>query len=187
MNATRCLRNEHQLILRVLDCFAIALQQARQSGKVSREVFEPFVDFFRGFADKCHHCKEEDRLFPCMESKGVAREGGPIGVMLQEHEQARLRVRMIADEIEPADAGDPISVQTVLEQGQKFLELLRGHISKEDHCLFEMADELIEGADLAELDDAYLAAENEAGYRDRLTRCRAIATRLIEQYGAAKA
>jgi hemerythrin-like domain-containing protein len=70
------------VILKVLDCFDLALQQARAGGTASREVFEPFLEFFRGFADKCHHCKEEDRLFPCMEARGIPREGGPIGVML---------------------------------------------------------------------------------------------------------
>jgi hypothetical protein len=118
------------VILKVLDCFDIALQRARTSGAVSREVFEPFVDFFRGFADKCHHCKEEDRLFPCLEEKGIPREGGPIGVMLLEHQQGRQRVRTIADELESADAGDAVAIEAVLDQGQKFLELLRGHIDK---------------------------------------------------------
>ena len=57
MDATRCLRDEHQVILKMLDCFAIALQQARDSNTVSREAFDPFVEFFRSFADKCHHCR----------------------------------------------------------------------------------------------------------------------------------
>ncbi len=96
MHPTECLRNEHQIILIVLSCFEIALARARQSGCVQQVEFEPFVEFFRGFADKCHHCKEEDRLFPCLERKGIPREGGPIGVMLYEHEQARKHVRTIA-------------------------------------------------------------------------------------------
>ncbi|MHC4447556.1 MAG: hemerythrin domain-containing protein [Planctomycetota bacterium] len=186
MEATQCLRDEHQVILRVLDCFDLALQQARQAGKVSREVFEPFVEFFRGFADQCHHCKEEDRLFPCMERQGVPREGGPIGVLLEEHRRGRHRVTMMAEELQAADAGDPISIQTVLEQGQKFLELLRGHIEKEDHCVFGMADQLIGGADLANLTDEYRQAENEPEYCARLSRCRAVADRLIEKYGVGR-
>mgnify|MGYP000753666721 CR=1 FL=1 len=42
------------------------------------------VDFFRMFADRCHHAKEENHLFPAMEAKGMPREGGPTGVMLYE-------------------------------------------------------------------------------------------------------
>ena len=153
-------------------------------GGASREVFEPFVEFFRGFADKCHHCKEEDRLFPRMEANGVARQGGPIGVMLLEHQQGRQHVRAIAEELEAADAGDAISVERVLDQGQKFLELLRGHIFKEDNVLFNMADQLIQGTDLTQLTESYDAAETEPEYQSTFGSCRAIADRLIQAYGA---
>jgi hemerythrin-like domain-containing protein len=183
VNATQCLRDEHQLILKVIDCFEIALRKARESGEISREVFEPFVEFFRGFADKCHHCKEEDRLFPCLERKGLPREDGPIGVMVQEHAVARQRVSMIAQELQAADGGDPVSKQTVLDHGLKFIELMRGHINKEDHCLFGMADEMIRDADLVTLSEAYQSAESEPGYRSTFEHCRAVGDRLVEQYG----
>ncbi len=183
MDATRCLRDEHQVILKVLDCFDIALQRSRTSGAVSREVFEPFLEFFRGFADKCHHCKEEGHLFPCMEGKGVPREGGPIGVMLQEHQQGRQRVRAMAEELETADAGDAVAVERVLDQGQKYLELLRAHIFKENNVLFNMADQLIREGDLARLAESYESTENEPGYQSTFGHCHDIADRLIQAYG----
>jgi hemerythrin-like domain-containing protein len=184
VNATRCLREEHQVILKVLDCFDRVLQAGRASGTVTRAVFEPFLEFFRGFADQCHHCKEEDRLFPCLEAKGVPREGGPIGVMLNEHEQGRRRVRAMGDELDAADGGDAISAERVLEQGQQFLELLRAHIAKEDNVLFNMADQLVGGDDLARLAESYAAAESEPGYQGTFGHCRDIADRLIRDHGA---
>ncbi len=183
MNATQCLRDEHQVILKVLDCFEIALRTARETGEVTREVFDPFVEFFRGFADQCHHCKEEDRLFPCLQRQGVPREGGPIGVLLQEHTVARMRVKMIAHELPAAHGGDPVSTQTVLDHGRKFIELMRGHINKEDHCLFGMADEMIRDADLVSLSEEYRSAETEPGYRTTLEYCRTVGARLVKQYG----
>jgi hemerythrin-like domain-containing protein len=171
------------VILKVLDCFDIALQQARTSGTARREVFEPFIEFFRGFADKCHHCKEEDRLFPCMEQKGIPREGGPICVMLLEHQQGRQRVRAMADDLESADGGDTVSIERVLDQGQAFLELLRGHINKENNILFNMADQLILDSDLAQLAESYETAENEPGYQSTFGSCRDIADRLMGLYG----
>ncbi|MHC4428287.1 MAG: hemerythrin domain-containing protein, partial [Planctomycetota bacterium] len=182
MDATRCLRDEHQVILMVLECFEIALRQARESGKVSREVFEPFVEFFRGFADRCHHCKEEDRLFPCLERKGIPREQGPIGVMIYEHQQARKHVRTIAEHLDDAGAGDPAAIDVVLGQGRAFLLLLRAHIDKEDHCLFGMADGVIHGEDLVTLTGAYRSAESEPEYRATFSRCRELAERLAETY-----
>jgi len=183
MEATKCLREEHQVILRVLDCFEVVLRRSDESGATAREDYEPFVDFFRGFADKCHHCKEEDRLFPVLEKLGVPREGGPIGVMLEEHRQGRSHVGAIAENLGPADAGDKEAVQAVLEHGKAFLELLRRHIDKEDRILFGMADQVTQGEALAGLLQAYRDAESEPDYRDTYGRCRKIADRLAETWG----
>ncbi len=186
MDATKCLRDEHQVILRVLDCLEIALRNSRDSGKVTREVYGPFVEFFRGFADKCHHCKEEDRLFPRMEKGGIPHDGGPIGVMLLEHEQGRKHVRTIAANLDAADGGDNGAGQTILENGKEFLDMLRNHIDKEDHCLFGMAEQVVQGAELESLKQAYAEAESDAGYQSTFDRCRAIAEQLTETYNVAK-
>jgi hemerythrin-like domain-containing protein len=186
VDATRCLRDEHQVILRVLDCFEIALRRSQDSGQVTRQIYSPFVEFFRGFADKCHHCKEEDRLFPRMEKKGIPREGGPIGVMLYEHQQARMHVRAIAEHLDAADRGERAAIRKVLDHGDEFLELLRAHISKEDHCLFGMADQVVQGADLTALVRAYGDAESRSDYRETFSRCRVIADELTVMYKVPK-
>ena len=49
------------------------------------------------FADKCHHGKEEDVLFPELEKAGIARQGGPIGVMLHEHVSGREFIRRMSE------------------------------------------------------------------------------------------
>ena len=186
MEATKCLRDEHQVILRVLDCLEIALRRSHETGQVKRDVYGPFVEFFRGFADKCHHCKEEDRLFPRMEQSGIPREGGPIGVMVSEHQQGRLHVRTIAENLDAADRGEQTAMQTVLEHGDQYLNLLRSHIDKEDHCLFGMAEQVVRDADLTALVQAYRDAESETDYRDTFSRCRAIAEQLADTYNVPK-
>lgn len=182
MEATKCLRDEHQVILRVLDCLEIALQRSAETDQIKREVYGPFVEFFRGFADRCHHCKEEDRLFPRMEKGGIPREGGPIGVMLYEHQQGRMHVRTIAENLDAADRGEKAATRTVLDHCQQYLDLLRNHIGKEDHCLFGMAEQVVRGADLTDLVQAYRDAESESEYRDTFSRCRAIADQLTDSY-----
>ena len=73
-------------MLKILDKVCARLESKE---KVDPEHLEPIVEFFRVFADKCHHGKEEDLLFPEMEKAGVPKEMGPIGVMLAEHQQGR--------------------------------------------------------------------------------------------------
>jgi hemerythrin-like domain-containing protein len=183
VEATRILRQEHQVILKVLDCFQIALDRARRSGSITHEVFAPFVEFFQGFADRCHHCKEEDRLFPCLERCGMPKDGGPIAVMIHEHQLGRAHVKAIAECLPAADAGDPEAIRALLEQGERFLDLLRHHIMKEDHVLFDMADQMVQGAERIALTQSYAGAEGQPGYNSTFEACQRIARDLMAKYG----
>jgi hemerythrin-like domain-containing protein len=183
MDTTRCLREEHQVILKVLDCFEVALRQSRESGRTRAETFAPFLEFFRDFADRCHHCKEEDRLFPCLERCGMQRDSGPLAVMMEEHRQGRAHVRAMAEALPAADQGDQSAILNILSEGASFLDLLRHHIMKEDHVLFEMADQIVDSPEQAQLTGAYAEADGES--RAMLARCRAIARDLCARYGIA--
>jgi len=180
---TLTLRDEHQVILKVLDCFEIALRRARQAGVVSRAEFEPFVGFFRDFADRCHHCKEEDRLFPCLERCGMPHEHGPIAVMLQEHQLGRAHVRAIAAALPAASGGDEAAVKQVIREGESYVELLRNHIFKEDEVLFRMADDMIPNAERGHLADEFAQADGQPENRISLVQCRDLAADLCDRYG----
>jgi hemerythrin-like domain-containing protein len=89
MKPTEALKKEHQaikLMLKILDKVCDKLEAKKA---VNQEDLNSIVEFIRTFADKCHHGKEEQRLFPMMEKYGIPREGGPIGVMIEEHKLGR--------------------------------------------------------------------------------------------------
>ncbi len=182
---THTLRDEHQVILKVLDCFEAALRRARDESVVTQEEFEPFVGFFRDFADRCHHCKEEDRLFPCLERCGMPHEHGPIAVMLHEHQIGRAHVRAIAAALPGANSGDEEAIKDVLREGRAFIELLRNHIMKEDHVLFQMADDMIPDAERTRLADEYAQADGQKENRVSLVQYRGLAMELCARYGIA--
>ncbi|MCK6457657.1 MAG: hemerythrin domain-containing protein [Phycisphaerae bacterium] len=181
MDATHTLREEHQVILRVLDAFEAALGQALDARRVTTAVFAPFLEFFRGFADRCHHGKEEDRLFPCLNRCGMPCDHGPIFVMLEEHRQGRAHVRAMLEQLASADAGDAAAVESVLRHGFGFLDLLRNHIQKEDGVLFNLADQLVQGEQLASLAADYRQVEQQPEFVETYARCRAIADELTKR------
>ncbi|MCE1196644.1 hemerythrin domain-containing protein [bacterium] len=93
------------------------------------------VGFLKEFADGCHHGKEEGILFPAMEKAGILNEGGPIGVMLQEHALGRDRIRGMKAALEGAgDRG------AFAREASGYIELLRRHIEKENTILFPMGE-----------------------------------------------
>ncbi len=136
------LKSEHRLIEQVLNALERQLEQLGV-GKFDAEFFEQALDFFANFADGCHHYKEEVALFPSMERRGMPRESGPIGVMLQEHDWGRACLAGIRQNLEGARAGSSQSMEAIREHAGDYIDLLRQHISKEDNVLFRMAEQVL--------------------------------------------
>jgi len=134
------LMQEHRLIERALAALERCGRTLVAGGAVDRSVVRDFGDFFANFADKCHHAKEEDRLFATMVDAGFPRDAGPIGVMLHEHGEGRTHVgalRRIGDGSGPLSADER---REVAEHAAAYVPLLRQHILKEDRILYPMAE-----------------------------------------------
>jgi len=140
MKATEQLRSEHEgikLMLHILDKVSRKLESEED---VEAEHLEKIIEFFRVFADKCHHGKEEDFLFPAMEAAGVPRESGPIGVMLLEHDKGRGYIKGMADAVAKYKGGDRKAAPVIASNARNYIALLTDHIEKENAVLFPMAD-----------------------------------------------
>jgi hemerythrin-like domain-containing protein len=165
--ATEVLKEEHRVIEKVLDALERLAKAAETSALAE---WEKAIDFARNFADKCHHLKEENLLFPAMEARGIPREGGPIGMMLAEHEEGRGYVRAMAAALESA-AKDPLASRAILQKkAVAYIRLLREHIQKEDEVLFQMADGVLSSEEqktlLREFEEHELK-EIGAGFHER--------------------
>lgn len=158
---TAMLRHEHEVILRALGLLQ-RLGQGLEAGKpVNRQALAWLVDFFRTFADRCHHAKEERHLFPALERCGIPRHGGPVGVMLYEHEQGRAFLRAMVE------GNDRQLAEAIRGYGT----LLSGHIEKENGILFPMAEQVLAEEEQQVLVQAFDAVEQEVvgpGIHERL-------------------
>jgi hemerythrin-like domain-containing protein len=183
MQPTEILSGEHRVIEQVLDCLDKMVQRYKTEGKLDMQSVKDAVDFFRNFADRCHHGKEETHLFPAMEAKGMPRDGGPTGVMLYEHEQGRKYVRGMDESIEGIANGDVASKNAFVQNAQLYINLLREHIQKEDHCLFAMANNVLNEQDQQVLSAAFEKVETEEigeGIHEKYLK---IADDLAKKYG----
>jgi hemerythrin-like domain-containing protein len=156
--ATEMLSDEHRLIERVLDVMEKLTQDSLVS---SLESWKKTLDFARHFADQCHHLKEEKILFPAMEEHGIPNEGGPIGMMLIEHEEGRSYVRSMFAAIARLDANEQAARESLLASARAYIRLLREHIQKEDQILFRIADDVIPAEEQKQLLRAF--EEHEVG------------------------
>ncbi len=135
-NPIDVLRSEHQVILRVMNVLKDLVDRSERGEAFEREAFSTCVEFFRLFADACHHAKEEDLLFPVLEARGIPGEGGPIGVMLYEHRLARRFTQDMADALDALARGEEEAKQRFRVAAHQYVELLTNHIDKEDSVLF---------------------------------------------------
>ncbi len=140
MRATESLKEEHKVIKRMLSILGKVCDLLEKGEEVKEEHLKKIMEFIRAFADSCHHGKEEGLLFPAMESAGIPREGGPIGVMLYEHTLGRNFVKGMGEGIENFFKGIEDARKEIIDNARNYIGLLKDHIEKEDNILYPMAD-----------------------------------------------
>ncbi len=138
--ATDALKEDHRVIERVL---AVVERLTERPQEASLETWRKTLGFIRDFADQCHHLKEEKLFFPLLEERGIPRAGGPLGMMLLEHEEGRRYVQLMAAALALAEEDPEAARYSLVENARAYLRLLREHILKEDQILFNMADEVL--------------------------------------------
>ena len=143
MQATDVLIEEHRVIERVLTSLEVAADRLESGQPVRPEFFLSATDFMRGFADGCHHRKEEGVLFNRMEEQGMVKQGCPLGVMLAEHELGRQYTRALLSAAQVMQSGDSSANRRAIMSSRSYVGLLRQHIFKEDNILFPMVDDVI--------------------------------------------
>lgn len=169
--ATSTLRTEHEAIISMLDATEEAARRVDRDEPVRPEILEGLLEFFRVFADRCHHGKEEELLFPALERKGMPRTGGPIGVMLFEHEQGRALIRRMSQAVAEIAGGNPAAAKSWAAAAREYTALLRAHIDKENNILFVMAERIFSDDEQTGLAEAFEKLEVEkmgVGTHERL-------------------
>ncbi len=160
-SATSVLRNEHTAILAMLEAAEEAARRAEEGTIPNAQTLAGLLEFFKIFVDHCHHAKEEQLLFPALERKGMSRSGGPIGVMLYEHEKGRVLIRQMSDSWKAATNGDANAAHTWVAAVRSYAALLQSHIAKENDILFVMADRVLSEAEQSDLVRAFDKLETE--------------------------
>jgi hemerythrin-like domain-containing protein len=146
------LRSEHDRIERTVGALR-AFAELRRAGEGDPADGEAFVRFFRLFANRFHHAREEDVLFRALaEETGAPVNRGPIAAIRSEHGEMAAMV----DEIEPL-AGSPLDRPG---EGDRLFALVDAfgralllHIDAENSVLFPESEERLRRTAILELPD----------------------------------
>jgi DUF438 domain-containing protein len=168
-NWNQLLMDDHQAAEKVMAGFEKALEgeESPAPGLVSK-----VLDFFVGYVDQTHNQKEERHLFPLIEQRGIPRSGGPLAVMLAEHQRSRELLAEWRPLAEGYIGGDGSSLPALNDVFGKYASLLKEHYWKENDILYPMALRVMSEADnqavvsgMAALDSERGAGVREAYYR----------------------
>jgi len=162
MNAINELIAEHEAVRLTLKILKKIGQQIDATGIIPNpEHVEQLFDFFSTFVDRCHHGKEEELLFPALEAVGISRDGGPVGVMLKEHQQGRDLVAKMKNDLSHFADGDHNAALNFIKHADDYIVLLDLHIEKENNVLFPMALKHLSENKLAEMQTGFDKIESE--------------------------
>jgi hemerythrin-like domain-containing protein len=146
--ASQDLIHEHKAILIALNVIEKMCVNVQNNNKeTDYKDIEDIIGFLKVFADKCHHGKEEDFLFPALEKIGIKNENGPIGVMLAQHKQGRELIKQMQESI----VNKIINKNAFVDAASSYVNLLRNHIEKEGTLLFPLSDTKLSASKQKEL------------------------------------
>jgi uncharacterized protein len=170
------LMTDHETTEKVFDAMANVFQNPEGP---SSDTVIALVDYFTTYVDGCHNKKEEDHLFPLIERRGIPRTGGPLAVMLQEHDQSRTMLEELVPIARAYAGGDRSGLAEFRRRFEEYAALLKNHYWKENDILYPMARRVMSKADAQVIIDGIEATEAAIGH-DTRAKYYAVAARLIE-------
>ena len=179
------LMTEHRFIEDVLGSLEAFVDQLEPDQQGARQHIEKYAEFFREFADRCHHGKEEDQLFATLGDHGFPRDAGPLFVMVGEHNMGRSYIKVLASMGAGAGALNDTELRKVRETAGGFIPLLRMHIQKEDEILFPAAERALPPAVLEELACGFEEFERTVMGEDVHSRIHTMAQGLVAEFPSA--
>jgi hemerythrin-like domain-containing protein len=128
---------EHRLIERMIAPMKREVENIERSGEADPLFIETSVDFFRTYADRTHHGKEEDILFRELAKKNLSPEHSGIMVeLIGEHKLGRKTVGALLEAKERYRQGEREALKEITTHLEALTVFYPAHIEKEDRRFF---------------------------------------------------
>jgi hypothetical protein len=156
---------EHEMIERAMAVLRQCLDRLDESAANPVQMMRA-MDFLLEFGDRIHNRKEEELLFPLMQQRGIPVEGGPLGVMLMEHQAERELLSAMLMQAKELGNASGEEKEDYRGRGLEYLKIRAEHIWKENDVLFKMGQRVTDEQDNTNLLAGFTRINNET-YGDR--------------------
>jgi hemerythrin-like domain-containing protein len=128
---------EHRLIERMVRLLGKEWQNMKDTSNVETNLISIGTDFFRIYADRTHHGKEEDILFKKLSTKRLSTEENEMMErLIQEHIWARQAITKLSVANNRYIHGDTEALKEMVYELEKIIKFYPLHIEKEDKHFF---------------------------------------------------
>ncbi len=128
---------EHRIIERLIKLINEEINNIKKTNKVNSGFIQISVDFFRTYADRTHHGKEEGILFRDLEKKKISSDlKSTIIKLTQDHQYARKIVTDLSNQNNKYIQGKTSSIKEITTNLEKLVTLYPVHIETEDKEFF---------------------------------------------------
>jgi hemerythrin-like domain-containing protein len=144
--------SEHRLIENTVGVLKKERQKIVANGKVDPNFIVVAVDFFRIYADRYHHGKEEGILFNALSRRNMSEaEAKMMRELILEHAYSRKTVFNLEKLNESYVAGQTETLSGIVESLNALIELYPKHIEKEDKHFFYPSMQYFTGREQEEM------------------------------------
>lgn len=177
----RVLDAEHDVIRHLLHAVSGIADALEAGAPVPRKDVDDALDTMVGFADKCHHAKEEKILFPAL--RAASAEGEKLARELEgDHRAGRKLVATMRLESAPASEGDVASKRRLAQAARLYVKMLDRHIENEAQKLLPLVDLTFDEAERRRIAEAFERVEEEETGAGAHERYEGIVHRLSDAY-----
>ena len=148
------LREDHGRIMKLFAAWQKMLGKLEQPKQSRQEAFAECINLVETFIDKCHHGKEDEILFPAMESSKRPEVTSLIEDLRSEHKTGRSMLEAIKLEFKafPQPNG---SAEKLIQLCEGYIDLFRKHIRRENAKLLPLLEKCMSAGTREQIADHF--------------------------------
>lgn len=181
------MKDDHQLIIRLLDNLYLSHDFLVNDKAVPASVFHNVLVFAKDFMNAFHHCREEDILFIKLAEKKGGDLDGQLVALRDQHERARNLISQIKNSLAKYEKGNAQANKQLAVAAGAYVTLMQKHMHEENHVFYPLAEKVLSEDDFNLLEAEFDRFEDNRGkdsYQNALILVKSMEADMKEKFGA---
>lgn len=168
----RVIRDEHGVLSAVLRSLGLLLVESRRHGRrPDFGVLRAMLFYIDEFPERVHHPKETSLLFPKLRARGAGAAGAVLDRLDADHAKSHAAIRelehdLLALEMMGEAPDDAARFERFEGTVQAYVQAYLEHMRLEESEVLPLAERVLDAADWAALDAAFMQNRDPLTYRE---------------------